>query len=513
MGSVRHPSPRTSVFGMPSDSSEGRSPKTARTFVALGALCALGAIAITSCGAKERARRDGDPPNIVIFLIDTLRADRLGAYGYERDTSPEFDALVSSSVLFTEANAAAPWTLPSVVSLMVSSFLSEHGVARDRDVVDPTTPTLATRAQELGFTTASYYENPYAGPLSGLDRGFDLCLQVEKNRPGAEELSDWLDIAPDDPFFVYLHNALPHDPYFPEREHLERFGSVSDEEAARIWQIQKDYRALTRGNRPGQRNGREDTSPLQTKHMDELASRVDAINALYDGEVRQIDQIIGEVVDVLKARGAWNDTIFVVVSDHGEEMGEHGGWEHDHSVYEELVRIPLLIHFPNDEFAGTRVDSPVSLIDVMPTLLDYLGATEFVEQCSGSSVLDAIRAGQQASGTPRVTAYRFNLKKFYAPFDAVRGDENIVVRDGTWKGIWNVGRDTFELYDLAADRDETHDVASDHPERVAELRAVAEARRARDAKLREGRTVPQREPLTADERAKLEGLGYIGGSE
>ena len=489
------------------------SPGPARPFLWAVVFCAAGA----ACGdAPNHERAAGDPPNVVIFLIDTLRADRLGAYGYDKATSPNFDELTKTSVLFTEANAPAPWTLPSVVSLMLSSFLSEHGVVRDRDVIAPNAPTLAGRMKQLGFSTASYFENPYVGPLSGLDRGFDLCRDVDEH-PGPKVVAEWLETAPDGPFFLYLHNTIPHDPYQPAPEFLAPFGEVSDLEVQKISEIQDAYRALTRGNRPGSRHGREDTSPQQTEHMRELETRRDSINALYDGEVLQVDNTIGEVVRELKEYGVWDNTVFLIVSDHGEEMGEHGGWEHDHSVYEELVRVPFLMHFPGDEFGGTRIDAPVSLIDVMPTLLDYVGAPELASECSGRSIMDLVRASSDgalpAQLEPRVTAYRFNMKKFYAPFDEQRGDENIVVRDGEWKGIWNVGRDTFELYDLKTDRGEERDLADSEPERAAALQAVALARRERDAMRRSARTDGTPVEMTDDEREKLRALGYLGEDE
>ena len=126
--------------------------------------------------------------------------------------------------------------------------------------------------------------------------------------------------------------------------------------------------------------------------MQELAQRADAINDLYDGEVLQADDVVREVVQALKKRKAWDNTLFILLSDHGEELGDHGGWEHDHSVYEELVHVPLLIRFPGGKHAGKRVARPVSLIDIKPTILDYLGRPDLAEGCRGRSLMPLVLA-------------------------------------------------------------------------------------------------------------------------
>jgi arylsulfatase A-like enzyme len=486
------------------------------------ALLALVPFLLPACGEPEEepttSRADAaapavlELPHVVLLLVDTFRADRLGVYGYERPTSPEIDALAEESVVFMDACAPAPWTLPSVVSLMLSSFAAEHGVVRDVDRIAPSAEPLAARLGRLGYRTASFFRNPYAGPMSGLDRGFDV-VRLDRGEISGAMVEEWIEAAPPGPFFLYLHNTTPHDPYSPDAEHLRVFGEVTAEEREEIRRIQKDYRELTRANHPrGRPKNRPDNSPEQTEKIRLLDARRESIELLYDGEVRQADAEVGSIVRALKDAGLWEDTLFVLLSDHGEELGDHGGWQHDQSVYEELMHVPLLVHFPGGEHAGASVRAPVSLIDVLPTLLDYLGRPELAEGARGRSLMPLVRGTASDLG-PRVTGYRINEKKSYTPYALERGDVNVVVRDGAWKGIWNAELDTFELYDLAADRAERHDLSAEEPDRARALLALARAEHARFEAAREATTESDESELSEEERELLRALGYLGDEE
>ena len=202
----------------------------------------------------------------------------------------------------------------------------------------------------------------------------------------------------------------------------------------------------------------------------------DSISMLYDGAVLEADTNLGNVVRVLKQRGFWDKAIFVFLSDHGEEFGEHGGWFHDQTVYEELSRVPLMIHFPDGEFAGQRVESVVSLVDVMPTIFDYLRRPELCAGCRGTSLLPLIAGrAQPVDGVISVPAVRANEQSYYRAWKEDRGDTNVVVRQAQWKGIWNIEPDTMELYDLDADPAERVNIGHEQLEVVAGLRAHAKS--------------------------------------
>jgi len=485
------------------------SPTTLRS----GALLAPVLAACCACAGGDPEVVDGERPiHVVFFLVDTLRADRMGLYGHDRSTSPFVDELAAKEcVVFESANAPAPWTLPSIVSLMTSTFLPQHGVVVDRHALNENVPTIATRLRELGYSTGSIYHNPYAGPLSGLDRGFDLCRPSDRE-VGAEHVREWLARKPSFPFFLYLHNAVPHDPYDPPARLLEPFANVSDAEKQIVSDLQKEYRQLTRANNFRRHGGTApDNSAEQAQRMADLAARGAKIAALYDAEILHADEYVRRVVEELKAAGVWEDTLFVLLSDHGEELGEHGGWEHDQSLYEELIHVPLIVHFPDGAHAGERIEAPVSLVDLLPTVLDVIGA-EPSAGCAGRSLLPLLGEGGGEAG-PRVTAYRWNQKKLFTPWKETRGDENLVVREGSWKAIWNVETDSLELYDLAVDPGETRDLSAQERERSERLLAFARAKR--DEYLAAGlvhRSEATQE-ISDEERARLRALGYLSEEE
>lgn len=459
----------------------------------------------TGCdkGPEESA---GPQSNVVLFAIDTLRADRLESYGYGRSTSPNVEALARVSTLFENVSAAAPWTLPSVASLLTSKLPCDHGVLVDGDLLPDDVSTLAEGLARAGYATANLYSNPLAGPVGRLDRGFETAEQlpfVDGKRVGR-----WLDEIGGAPFFLYIHNSEPHDPYTATREATDRYMPVEPEQQAAINRLMSRLRRLGRVDfSAGRPVGETDNSVEQKEVMEALATASDALAALYDGEILAADQLLGDVVNALLERGLWRETLFVLVSDHGDEFGEHGGWQHDHSVYEELLRVPLLIHFPRGRFRGRRVRAPVSLLDVVPTVADVLGRPELAEGAEGTSLLPVLTGRAGARGEV-VMAMRVNRKKYFRPYAESRGDVNVVVRDGRWKAIWNAEPDTLELYDLERDEDELNDLSNEEPVRAAALRAVAERRYARCIRPRgaaERGAPPDLDPAA---RERLRALGY-----
>jgi arylsulfatase A-like enzyme len=217
------------------------------------------------------------------------------------------------------------------------------------------------------------------------------------------------------------------------------------------------------------------------------------------------------VIRALKARGEWDHTLFVLLSDHGEEINEHGGWSHDQSVYEELLHVPLIIRFPGGRFGGRRVSDLVSLVDVMPTALEALGQPDLVPDARGSSLMPLIR-GEAArdDGSFYVPSIRYNVMSFYRPWKEQRGDINVVIRRGDRKGIWNVELDTFELYDLHADAHEQNNVALKHPDLAADMREHAAAWYETCAEFGDGTRMVE-EAGELDERTlrNLRTLGYV----
>jgi arylsulfatase A-like enzyme len=234
----------------------------------------------------------------------------------------------------------------------------------------------------------------------------------------------------------------------------------------------------------------------------------ESIDILYDASVRWADANLGEVIAALKYSGVWDDAIFVFLSDHGEEMGEHGGWFHGQSVYEELAHVPLIIHFPRGEHGGQRISRPVSLVDLMPTIFDYIGEPGLCERCRGKSLMSLIN-GEYDIGDPDVAipAMRHNDSFYYRPFKEKRGDLNVVVRRDQWKGIWNDELGAMELYDLTLDPGELSDLSVRQPQLV---QGMSEKARNWLKICKNNAVEPERaEEMDEETRERLRALGYL----
>jgi arylsulfatase A-like enzyme len=449
---------------------------------------------------------------VIIYLIDTLRADRLGLYGYGKPTSPRIDALAKESVVFDAAYAAAPWTLPSVASLYTSRYPCEHGVVRLRLALSPKLPTLAEHLQGLGYATGAYYQNIFPGPLAALNRGYQVGEY--RDAPGTLEndARAFIARAAGTPFLLYLHSTEPHTTWQVPREMIRPFGHVpiDDQEAFRAhWAGYKSlwYADYSRGIAVGSSDTTEDVNYARSN----LAAMKKSIETLYDASVLWADSELGQAIDALKESGTWDRALFILLADHGEELQDHGLWFHDQSLYEELTRVPLLVHFPNGAYAGKRISERVSLLDVMPTILDYLGKAELCTGCRGSSLLplvDPAHGGKYSSaGTPSV---RMNYLGYYRPLKERKGDVNVVVRDGPVKGIWNKEPGTVELYDLASDPREQADRAAAEKDRAAAMAARAEAWLAQCEAQKVAPVELPPEAIDAKAREQLEAHGYFG---
>ncbi len=424
-------------------------------------------------GAAQSAPASRASPrtNVVIFLIDTLRADRVGAYGYPKRTTPTLDALAAEGVLFENAHTPSPWTLPTVPSLMTSTFACEHGVISNGQRIAGGLETMAERFQKLGYHTASFYANNFAGALTGMHRGFDESTKVP--HADARLITDWLNRRPKDrPFFLYLHNIEPHNPFNAPPGLIREFGDVPRETAARISRLIVQYRALMRAHvREKVPAGTLDLSDAIRRVDEELDALREPYLLLYDAVVRQADRRVAGVIETIKQAGLWDDLIFIVVSDHGEEFGDHGGYQHSQSVYQELAHVPWIMKLPGNQLAGTRIADVVTLVDVLPTVFDLLDRDDVIGAARGRSLVPLLQDASPRAPEFVVTSIRRNRDRYFKDWAQTRGDINIAVRLGSWKGIWNVQPDTFELYDLASDPGEQRDVAAEHPDLVNPMRA------------------------------------------
>jgi arylsulfatase A-like enzyme len=475
---------------------------------------ALGIVLLAAVGAaliverrSGRSAEDPTAPRAVLYLIDTLRRDRLGVYGYDKPTSPRLDALARECAVFDRAYAPAPWTLPSVVSLLTSQDPLRHGVFTRGQRADARTRSLAEALQGGGWTTAGFVTNPFAGRASGLDRGYDRFDAVADQALDGEAVADWLADAGEQPAFAYLHSTEPHKPYKSPQRFRDRLGDVPKRRREQLNRQVKILHHLTNWDfRRQQAKGETRNDAQQERLRRELAKGAAELSMFYDAEVAWADDNLGEFVDRLREDGTWSRTLFVFISDHGEELFEHGDVSHGQSLYAELVRVPLIICHPDGLGAGQRIDAVVSLLDVMPTLLAHAGLP--ADGLDGHDLTPLLR-GATGPSAPRVTSVRVNRHKYSPTSEAKRGAVNVAIADGRWRGIWNVETDTLELYDTHADPTEQDDRAAREPERAAALAGLArtwsEGRWPSDLALEASKT----EAMDEDTIRRLRAIGYL----
>ncbi len=253
-----------------------------------------------------------------------------------------------------------------------------------------------------------------------------------------------------------------------------RFGKTSDKALERLERVVELHQRLLR-SKYGERKRRTRFKLTRTEQIRatiwELKRLQTRFRAAYDASLARADAHLGQLIELLRKRGQFDQTLLIVTSDHGFDLGEHKVFLAGQSVYQTALRVPLMIRFPDGSVTPRRIARPVSLLDLWPTLAELLDLPDLASLPHGRSLLPLI-SNQPADDPPRVVAMRVRRGTYFAPWYKARGHRNVVILDGTLKGIWNADHDTFELYDLAADPGEQHDLAAQQPEHVQRLRAV-----------------------------------------
>jgi arylsulfatase A-like enzyme len=437
--------------------------------------------------------RDGGPSNVIVYLIDTLRADHTSPYGYARPTTPRLDALARQGVVFDNAFSVASWTRPAVASLLTGLYPAAHGADTDSGLPDAVA-TLAERFRAAGWSTAAFVASGHVfGAKLNFEQGFDRFLAVRGEgleSARTEEIN--VQLLPhlarygDEPFLIYVHAVDPHAPYDPPEAYRGRFADASyDGAITPADTLQDRLRARSLGAR-------------DVQHVVDL----------YDEDVRYQDDMLGVLLDNLSRMDLERRTIVIVVADHGEELFDHGSWGHGQRLWQEVVRIPLVIHVPGaSALSGRRIAAPVQIVDVMPTLLGWFGVPGR-EACQGQD----LRSLLDGRGTLERPVY-FEERRPRPGFDLVG------LVDGTWKIVRRRPRSDVgppvariapdQLFDLASDPRERSDVAPRAPERLAAMqdllaRAESEHGPRPDA-------APDSVAARLDEptHRQLEALGYV----
>ncbi len=346
------------------------------------------ATAISACGAAPAPAPE--PINLVILSIDTLRPDHLGLYGYPRATSPNLDRFAQRSVVFDQAVTVQVSTAPAHGTILTGRYPGSHGIQRNGMRLNPGVPTLAEIMAERGLATGAFVSGWTLQRHTGLDRGFSVYDdELDGPSAGARRAGDlttkaaltWLgaQVAAERNFFLFLHLFEPHWPYDPPAQDALRF-------------LRGQYE-LTTISKPVHINRLLSVNRLNPFEQREYVAR-------YDGEIFVADRLADRLLDSLDELGVAHNTVVIVLSDHGETLFERE-WTMDHGTrpYEEQARIPMVLHIPGDPSAGRRVADQVSLLDVVPTLLDVLGIKN-PGGVQGRSLLPLVR-GQAAATAPR----------------------------------------------------------------------------------------------------------------
>jgi arylsulfatase A-like enzyme len=423
--------------------------------------------------------------NLILLSIDTLRADHLPSYGYPHDTAPFLDSLARGGTLFESCVAAATATTPSHMTMFTSLAPSAHGATDGFKTLSGAIRTLPEWIRAQGLDTAAITEDGWVGVHQGFARGFDLFVENKSPRIMAPEgqvdrtfasARRWLELHRDRRFFLFLHTYQVHAPYAPPERYAHLFG-VQDGVSV------------------------DERSPLH------LRQRAD-----YDREIRYTDDELASLFAALEALGLAERTVLVVTSDHGEEFLEHGLVSHGGHLYEESVRVPLVLRGPGVP-AGRRIASPVGHADLMPTVLELLDLP-VPGNLAGRS-LRGLFADAGAALDPRPVFSESwgdfqpggpeGGRVFTPPSLAVRSGGRKLVRYRSPEGT------RHELYDLAADPGERTDLFESDPQAAAPLLSLLEAHareveRARDGAEPAGGAPPSLDP---DREEKLRALGYV----
>jgi arylsulfatase A-like enzyme len=452
---------------------------------------------VCACGGQEEEKGE-NRFNVLLISIDTLRPDHLGCYGYGRDTSPNIDALADRGAIFLNTVSSTSWTLPAHISLLTGTDISVHGVANDGIGLHRGIPLLAEILQQKGYRTAAFCSSPYLNPAFGFDRGFDIYHNTDLENDGFEDTVfledrdqwqevheevtsprisrlavDWLDRHKEEPFFLFLHMWDPHFDFVPPPPYDTRFDpDYKGKVTSSHFMFNKDINA--------------DMAPRDLEH----------IIALYDGEIAFTDYHLGRVFDRLKELGIFERTLIIITGDHGEEFFEHGNKGHRITLYDESVKIPLIVILPGMDLKGMKIARQAGIIDIAATILDYLGLPVKLPM-HGRSLLPLLEGGDIDDANPMLLELEDKLR---------------ALRTNRYKLLFNIEHRQTIILDLEKDPKETHrNLVTSIPEwseANREFYSRLEEDQILEEQFRKGET-GQAVNLSEEQIERLKALGYI----
>jgi len=450
-----------------------------------------------------RQIRTPQGPNLILISIDTLRADHLGSYGYPRETSPFIDRWAASSTLFLNAISQSPHTTPSHATLFTSLYPSQHGLVNLDKMKDPHLIhrlskdhlTLAEVLKNEGYRTAAFTGGGNVAGFLGFSRGFDLYRdQSALGKKPFKGFSEWLSQHPGEPFFVFLHTYEVHWPYLPP----EPFNALyAGEYTGTLFRSRKEASALLK-EKGGSQDGVLDHDLLWKLFWDRVDPQqredIDHIKNLYDGAIRYVDYHVYQLFSLLKEHQLLEKTFIVLTSDHGEEFFEHGGKVHD-TLYDEILKVPLILSWPGRIPQGMRIASQVNLMDLSPTILDLL-KIRIPASFEGESFAHFFEG---ASSSRVAISERTPLQE---------GHHKTSIRTDDWKLV-QTHQGEAELYHLKEDPFEKNNVREDAFQKREALSKRLEAwEESLSVKRSEAQSL-QRSPEVEAQLEHMKALGYL----
>ena len=445
----------------------------------------LASLLALACAENPRGAPEARP-NVLLYVVDTLRADALEPYGNQRIHTPALVRLASEGVVYDRAYSASSWTRPSMASLLSGLEPDSHGVEDRGDRLGETVTLLSERFAAAGYSTGCIITNPNIGPYFGFDQGYDSFLELydtslDRARdssgrvPPREFITasdvvtaraiEWIEEVAE-PFFLLVLTIDPHTPYEPP----QRFDRYGDDAARAV-----------------------DRATLRINSSDLTRAQRDRIRALYHGEVSFNDDSFGKLLEHLRETERYDETIVVFTSDHGEEFWERGNRGHGRNLYEETIRVPLIVRDPASPRHGVREATPVRAVDIYPTLL-HMASLPDAKGIDGHR----IRGGSEVRARPVRTRLHFEENAWRS------------LTLYPWKLLVDVNAERHRLFDLGSDPGESRDLSFEHPAKVEALNALLSGTERSDQSA-DSSAYPDDLPESAREALRV--LGYLGDDE
>ena len=465
------------------------------------------ASAITlGCSPAEEIDLQAKPnrPNVVLIVLDTTRADTLSAYGYPKPSSPSLESLAEEGALFHQAITTDFWTLPAHASLLTGEYPRIHQATAETNRLPGRVTTLAEFLSRAGYRTRAFVSNAWIGRDQGFGQGFESYIETWKSSPGArndyqfdlagvEAATTWAgEVATrDEDFFLFLNLNSAHMPYSPE---VMSLAELSPEprpiDRTRMLRKVKGMWAYLGGS-----------YTLSEEDFDILED-------LYTAEILMVDRLVGRLVDSLDKQGILDETLIIVTSDHGENLGDHGMVDHLLSMYETTIRVPLIMRHPAFFPAGGQRQELVSLIDIVPTVLHICGLEEQYPDITARSLAHPnpiVREFVIAENDRPMNGIEL-MRKNYPEFDIEKIDGRMqMLRTDQYKLIEH-GDGRLQVFDLAADPQELHDLSASNPELSSRLMGMLNDWNSRQETVAPPPALDVTDPKL---REQLKALGYL----